>query len=73
MHRNPVSSTTVASAGYDPEALILEIEFASGLVYRYIDVPNHVFNAFLAAPSHGTYFNRHIRGQYSFARVGSPD
>jgi hypothetical protein len=39
MEREAVSSSSVASIGYDPESLTLEVEFASGDVYQYFDVP----------------------------------
>ena len=39
MDRTPVSSSNLASVGYDPSTKTLEIEFNDGAVYQYDDVP----------------------------------
>src|SRR2546425_1020108 len=40
MKRQPVTSSVIASVGYKPDTMMLEIEFRStGFVYRYVDVP----------------------------------
>jgi KTSC domain len=67
--RQPVSSTAIASVGYEPAMLTLEIEFHSGSVYRYFDVPEPVYRAFMAADSKGTYFAEAIRDAYRFERT----
>jgi hypothetical protein len=67
--RTPVSSSSVASVGYDATTCILEVEFVHGHVYRYRDVPASVVRAFLSAPSLGAYLNANIRDVYRFTRV----
>jgi len=71
MERIRVSSTSIASLGYEPETRVLEIEFRdSGEVYRYFDVPPSEYQAFLQAPSKGTYLNRIFKIQgYQYERV----
>ena len=69
MRRQPVSSSTLRSVGYDPRSRILEIEFHSGAIYQYLDVPGAVFEALLAQDSLGAYFNAEIRDAYRCARV----
>ena len=44
MERQYVSSSNIASIGYDPDNLVLEIEFLSGAVYQYYDVPQSVYD-----------------------------
>jgi hypothetical protein len=61
MHRIPVSSSNLASVGYDEGSQILEIEFIDGSVYQYFNVPVRVFDGFMSAASHGKYFHRNIR------------
>ncbi|MBK7181096.1 MAG: KTSC domain-containing protein [Chloroflexi bacterium] len=39
MKRTAVSSSNLASVGYDPARQSLEIEFTTGRVYEYFDVP----------------------------------
>jgi len=67
--RERVSSSVIASVGYDDDTLTLEVEFHSGAVYRYFDIPNLVHTEFLAADSLGGYFTRHIRDEYPYERI----
>ena len=69
MRRKSVSSSSVASVGYDPKTQTLEIEFQSGSVYDYEEVPPEVFQGLMEAPSKGRYFANEIRGQYPSSRV----
>lgn len=64
--RLAVDSTNLASAGYDRDSRVLEIEFKSGAVYRYLAVPPEVFENLLRAASKGRFFVREIRGKYEF-------
>jgi hypothetical protein len=59
----------IASIGYLARSRMLEIEFVSGSIYRYLDVGQERYGAFLEAPSKGTFFNAHIKDEYSFVRV----
>ena len=61
MQRVKVDSSAVASIGYDAGAGELDVEFHTGRVYRYFDVPRGKFEALMAAESIGEYFNHHIR------------
>ena len=59
MRRIPVRSTTIAAIGYLPATRELEINFrATGDVYRYFDVPDKEYVAFMEAESKGTYLNQ---------------
>lgn len=69
MFRSPVESTAVASLGYDASASTLEVEFTSGSVYRYFDVPEAEYRKLLAAESIGEYFNREIKPKYRYTPV----
>jgi KTSC domain len=68
MRATAVASTTLAAVDYDPSAQMLWLEFRSGAVYRYCDVPLAVYQSLLTAPSKGAYFNRHIRGRFEYHR-----
>ncbi len=71
MQRKPVDSSNLASVGYDSDAKILEIEFNSGGIYQYFDVPESVYEGLMSASSHGTYFDQNIKnGGYSYSKVG---
>lgn len=70
MERQYVSSSNIASIGYDPENMILEIEFLNGSVYQYYDVPQSIYEGLMAADSHGKYLSAYIKkGGYSYAQV----
>jgi hypothetical protein len=69
MFREPVSSRSIASIGYDDDAETLEVEFVTGAVYRYRGVDQDVFESFRAAPSKGAFFNAHIKDAYPFEQV----
>ncbi len=42
MNRTPVTSSSIASIGYDRDNNTLEVEFRNGRCYRYFAVPQHV-------------------------------
>jgi hypothetical protein len=67
LRRMRVESSVLASIGF--EAGTLEVEFVSGAVYRYMDVPAAEYAALRWADSHGTYFNEHIKYNYRYVRV----
>lgn len=64
MHRRPVQSSNLSSIGYDPASRLLEIEFHSGKAYQYPNVPAHVYQALMAAPSKGKFFSQFIKPYY---------
>jgi hypothetical protein len=64
VERQPVQSGALASVGYDLEAEALEIEFRSGRVYRYEQVPPSVHDWLLRAPNKGIFVTRQIVGRY---------
>lgn len=68
--RTPIASSTLKSAGYADG--VLEVEFHNGSVYRYLDVPADVAEAFLASDSKGHHFVTFIRGRYKFEVVARP-
>jgi len=68
MERVTVSSSNIASVGYDDQTSTLEVEFHSGHVYQYFDVPKSIYDGLLSAGSVGQYFNQ-IKGIYRYARV----
>lgn len=68
MIRTSVSSSNLRSVGYDVATHTLEITFHSGGVYVYDSVPTEVHAGLMSAPSHGRYFDRHIKGRYAFRK-----
>ncbi len=71
MNITAVESNTLAALAYDDAHQTLQLEFRSRAVYRYFGVPAEVYEALVAAPSKGKYFNRAIRGSFPFSRVSN--
>ncbi|MBI2849215.1 MAG: KTSC domain-containing protein [Chloroflexi bacterium] len=71
MIRQPVSSSNLNSIGYDPQSMILEVEFhsSSGGVYQYSGVPQEIYGELMSAPSLGSFFHRHIRDKYPYQKT----
>ena len=69
MNRTPVSSSNLRSVGYNATTNTLEIEFQSGRVYQYFNVPKSVYQGLMNAASHGTYHHRRIKDRYPYERI----
>jgi XTP/dITP diphosphohydrolase len=69
MKRTPVDSSDVVAVGYDPAERVLEIEFQQDRVYRYMDVPQDIYDHFVKADSYGGYFNSYINGYFRYRKV----
>lgn len=69
MQRTPVSSSNLASVGYDQANMTLEVEFRDGSLYQYFGVPAAVHQELLGAPSAGQYFSHHVRNNYQYSRL----
>ncbi len=61
-------STVIKSVDYDADKQILRVEFGSGSVYQYHDVPESIYKELKETPSVGQYFNAHIRDKFGFDR-----
>jgi KTSC domain len=72
MDRLAVTSESLASVGYDEARRLLEVEFSSGEVYRYYDVPPAVYEQLMRADSHGRYFIANVRSRYRYLRLSAP-
>ncbi|RZM22291.1 MAG: KTSC domain-containing protein [Pedobacter sp.] len=62
-------STAIAKIAYDKENEILMIEFQSGKIYYYMDVPEGVYLTLKTTRSKGGYFNKYIKGNYEFEEL----
>jgi hypothetical protein len=71
MNITVVESATLAALAYDDAREILQLEFRSRATYSYFGVPGSVYEALMAAPSKGRYFNREIRGRFEHLRVAN--
>ena len=69
IERKPVESSVLAAVGYDVGKRLLEIEFRSGAIYRYLEVPEEIHRRLLAAESKGRFFGAAIRDKFRSERV----
>ncbi|MCQ4298012.1 KTSC domain-containing protein [Pseudomonas stutzeri] len=70
MKRAAVNSRSLRSLGYDPERQVLEVEFSSGALYHYEQVPPEAVQALLDADSLGRHFNQVFKPQhYAYRRI----
>jgi hypothetical protein len=69
VNRTAVKSSNVAAVGYDGFTQTLEVEFKSGGIYRYHDVPSYVHDQLMQADSKGHFVNVFVKGKYDSKRV----
>ena len=67
-----LESSVFRAVRYFEQKQLLYLEFKSGAVYRYFEFPPHQYRDFLAADSHGKYFNQHILDWFREERVRPP-
>ena len=66
MTRRPVRSSNVSAIGWEDE--VLEVEFVSGHIYAYQDVPESEYRAMLGADSIGRHL-REVDSKYQHTRL----
>ena len=65
----PVRSSNLHRVRYHPFSGRLEIQFRSGRIYEYFDVPGRIHEGLMNAQSHGKFFHTFIRYAYGFRRL----
>lgn len=65
-----LDSSSLQTVEYDSEREALQVTFRhTGRTYEYLAVPQTVYDDLLAAPSSGTWFNKHVRDNYQFREI----
>jgi ATP-dependent DNA helicase RecG len=64
IQRTTLVSATIAYIVYHRARQILEIVFHTGLIEKYLNVPEEVHEALIIAPSHSAYYSHTIKGKY---------
>jgi hypothetical protein len=72
MERRPLKSSVLTAVRYDEDRSALEVTFRTGRTYDYLDVPIFHYDALLAAPSAGHYFNHYIKPNFRSELVYDP-
>lgn len=67
------NSSNIEKFRYNVEYQVLEVEFKSGAMYQYFDVPPGIYQEFVSVVrsggSAGKYLNSSIKGYYRYARA----
>jgi len=61
----PVVSSNVKAFRYNEGSRVFEIQFTSGRIYGFKDVPKNIVDEFATADSKGKFFNSAIKHNYS--------
>ena len=72
MHRTLVSTTGITQVGYHEDSDMhgtLELEFESGQVYQFFNVPPKIYDEFIHAPSREEYYHSHIGSRFPNSRI----
>jgi len=72
IERQKVTSSDIASVGYDDVTGTLEIEFHTTGIYRYFSVPKTVHDGLISTTSPGKYFLQHIKGKFAWEKAATP-
>lgn len=59
-----IDSTTIDAVRYVGSKGELHVKFQKGSVYTHINVPSHIYAAFMRSNSKGAAYNRLIRNEY---------
>ena len=49
--------------------MTLEVEFRSGMIYQYFDVPFGIHEQLMGASSHGEFLASQVKGTFRYARI----
>lgn len=69
MQRTAVTSKAIASVGYDVAAQRLEIEFTTGRVYEYDEVPKTTYEWLMRVSNKGTFVTRVLSPRHRYREV----
>ena len=69
MRMTPIYSTAIARTGYDAARHVLRLEYRSGRIYDYLNVPPETYEQLLNAGSVGEFINLEIKPNYECAEV----
>jgi uncharacterized protein len=69
MEHTILASSSIRSAGYEPQTMTMEVIFLNETIYHYFDVPEHIFQGLITAPSAGVYLNSIVKGAYRYSRL----
>lgn len=67
MELRKVKSSNIDSVGYENENLY--IQYQSGIIYKYKNVPKVIYESLMDSDSKGRFMNSEIKNKYLFERL----
>lgn len=72
MFRCKFAAATIASAGYNAQYAVLEVEFAhDGQIWQYLGVPEELWYRFKQETGPDNFFHSYIKGCFDEKRISS--
>lgn len=65
-------SSHLQSYEYDPDTQILTVQFVSGSIYQYFNVPHTEYWNLRQSGGSGSYFHDKIRTSYGYQKIFDP-
>lgn len=65
----PLKSTSIKSVGYSRTSKTLEVEFPSGAVYEYYNVPEEFFHELCNHANPGKFMSLNIKGNFDYSKL----
>jgi KTSC domain len=69
MHRTAIAANGIAQVGYEDGAEILEIEFTSGKVFQFFNVPSNMFHQLMDSQFKEFYYQNNIHERFPYKRI----
>jgi KTSC domain len=69
MNRTTVGSPGIAQVGYEEGSETLEIEFVSGKIFQFYNVPLKLFNQLMNSSQKELYYESHILVRFPYTRI----
>ena len=64
-----VTSSNLKRVSYNSRSHEMLIQFQSGAVYQYWDVPGNISQGLIQSDSPGKFFNQNVRNRFNYKRV----
>jgi hypothetical protein len=68
----PIQSSNVSAAGYNDASAVMTVQFKSGALYEYYEVPPELWVSFVAAQPHPwsqVGYPQLVQGGYGYSRI----
>lgn len=69
MELTAIESSNIKAVGYNDDEQELHVQFNSGKTYSYAEVPQQVYDDFMAAESKGKFFFASIKSKFESTEV----